>query len=99
MMVMMLCAEAGSAFGMTGTGSSKLFDPAPTQTVAKQQNLVHPKIPSQDKNENKVAIVLTEEFQSKQEIEKQLMHNPEVKVRRVFKHAIPGYSWKDRSML
>ena len=93
MMVMMLCAEAGSAFGMTGTGSSsKLFDPAPTQTVAKQQNLVHPKIPSQDKNENKVAIVLTEEFQSKQEIEKQLMHNPEVKVRRVFKHAIPGYS-------
>ncbi|WP_432806591.1 S8 family serine peptidase [Mesobacillus maritimus] len=62
-----------------------------SQAVATSK-LTHPPIPRQDKSVEKVAIVLTEDFESKQEIEKRLEKHPEVKLRRVFKHAIPGYS-------
>ncbi|MBM4761538.1 S8 family serine peptidase [Bacillus sp. B15-48] len=41
---------------------------------------------------NPVAIVLTEEFQTKAAIEKQLAAHPDLKLRRIYMHAIPGYS-------
>ena len=57
-----------------------------------EKSLNHPQIPREDKQENKVAIVLTDKFQTKAEIEKQLASQSDVKLRHVFKHALPGYS-------
>ncbi|MGM0901394.1 MAG: S8 family serine peptidase [Bacillota bacterium] len=56
------------------------------------KNLHHPQIPAEDKQANKVAIVLTDEFQTEENIKKLLAKHPEIKLRRVFKHALPGYS-------
>jgi minor extracellular serine protease Vpr len=56
------------------------------------KDLRHPEIPAEDKQANKVAIVLTDEFQTEENIKKQLANHPDIKLRRVFKHAVPGYS-------
>ncbi len=60
--------------------------------VFAEKKLTHPQVPREDKSEKKIAIVLTDKFQTKAEIEKRLADKPDVKLRRVFKHALPGYS-------
>ena len=58
------------------------------------QKLQHPPIPQEDPQTEKIAIVLTEHQVNEQEIHHQLKNLKNTKLRRVFEHAINGYSVK-----
>lgn len=58
----------------------------------KPVNLQHPPIPAENPHEQKIAIVLTEHPISEKEINWQLQKLRNTKLRRIFKHAIEGYS-------
>ncbi|HAF0292614.1 TPA: S8 family serine peptidase, partial [Salmonella enterica subsp. enterica serovar Typhimurium var. 5-] len=58
----------------------------------KPAKLLHPPIPAEDTNTEKIAIVLTNQQLTEQEIKAQLKDLKHIKIRRVFKYAIKGYS-------
>lgn len=55
-------------------------------------SLAHPSIPNENKGKQTVAIILTDDYVSEADVKRQLAGHSEVKLRRIFKHAIPGYS-------
>ncbi|MFS0635081.1 S8 family serine peptidase [Mesobacillus foraminis] len=61
-------------------------------TASGPAKLSHPPIPGENSTGRTVAIVLTEEPQSASEIRTVLAKYPDVKLRRIFKHALTGYS-------
>ena len=58
----------------------------------KPATLRHPPIPAEDPHTQKIAIVLTEHHLTKTEINRQLHPFKNIKLRRIFKHAVEGYS-------
>ncbi|KKK37954.1 peptidase S8 [Mesobacillus campisalis] len=54
--------------------------------------LQHPPLPREDKSVHTVAIVQTEHPPSKEEVKRQLADFPKLKLRRIFTHALNGYS-------
>lgn len=63
-------------------------------TAFEPQKLELPPIPQEDPQTEKVAIVLTEQPVEKQQIKNQLNNLKNTKLRRIFKHAVNGYSVK-----
>jgi minor extracellular serine protease Vpr len=58
----------------------------------KPVKLQHPPLPAEDPYEEKIAIVLTEHPVTEKEISRQLQKLQNIKLRRIFRHAIEGYS-------
>jgi minor extracellular serine protease Vpr len=61
-------------------------------TAFQPAKLLHPPIPAEDPHAEKIAIVLTEHPLTEQKINAQLKKLKSIKLRRVFKHAVTGYS-------
>lgn len=61
-------------------------------TAFKPAKLQHPPIPAEEPNAEKIAIVLTKHELTENEINSQLKKLPHTKLRRIFTHAIDGYS-------
>lgn len=57
-------------------------------------SLEHPPIPAEDDDAEKVAIVLTDQKLTKEQISTQLRPFSQIKLRTIFKHALTGYSVK-----
>ncbi len=60
--------------------------------VAGAETTSHPPLPREDESERKIAIIELDQPADAGEIQKQLKNVPDVKLRRVFRHALSGYS-------